>query len=129
MRSKIESRAAWIIVRIQIVIVNLDPELLQSPGGTLIALLLGLHLMARWFWTVATGGKAATRDPARWPKAACRPLREVITVGRVWLQSGGGCSIPGQRGPLTRPLLTRQLLNLRGTWGRWTDMTARQSRN
>jgi hypothetical protein len=29
---KIESRTAWILVRIQIVIANLDPQVLQWPG-------------------------------------------------------------------------------------------------
>jgi hypothetical protein len=48
--SGLESLAARNLVRIQIVIANLDPEVLQWPGGSLIASLLCLGVMARSFW-------------------------------------------------------------------------------
>jgi hypothetical protein len=48
--SGLESLAARNLVRIQIVIANLDPEVLQWPGGSLIAPLLCLGVMARSFW-------------------------------------------------------------------------------
>jgi hypothetical protein len=47
MKTQIESWAAWILVRIQIVTANLDPEILQRPGGIVIALLLWLYAVAR----------------------------------------------------------------------------------
>jgi hypothetical protein len=53
MKTQIESWAAWILVRIQIVTANLDPDVLQWPGGIVIALLLWLYLVARPFWSVA----------------------------------------------------------------------------
>jgi hypothetical protein len=45
--SGLESWAARNLVRFQIVIANLDPEVLQWPGGSLIASLLWLSVMAR----------------------------------------------------------------------------------
>ena len=45
--SGLDSWAARNLVRFQIVIANLDPEVLQWPGGSLIASLLWLSVMAR----------------------------------------------------------------------------------
>jgi hypothetical protein len=59
MKTQIESWAAWILVRIQIVTANLDPEILQWPGGIVIALLLWLYVVARPLWSVGAGGPAA----------------------------------------------------------------------
>jgi hypothetical protein len=59
MKTQIESWAAWILVRIQIVTANLDPEILQWPGGIVIALLLWLYVAARPLWSVGAGGPAA----------------------------------------------------------------------
>jgi hypothetical protein len=59
MKIQIESWAAWILVRIQIVTANLDPEILQWPGGIVIALLLWLYVVARPLWSVGAGGPAA----------------------------------------------------------------------
>ena len=53
MQRLIESWAAWTLVRIQIVTANLDPEVLQWPGGVFVACLLGLH---------ATFARSATRQ-------------------------------------------------------------------
>jgi hypothetical protein len=61
-KSKIQSRSAWILVRIQIVIANLDPEVLQWPGGTLIAPLLWFQVMARPFLGVLTETTGKRRD-------------------------------------------------------------------
>lgn len=49
MKTQIESWAAWVLVRIQIATANLDPEVLQWPGGCVIALLLWLYVVARLF--------------------------------------------------------------------------------
>jgi hypothetical protein len=59
MKTQIESWAAWILVRIQIVTANLDPEILQWPGGIVIALLFWLYVVARPLWSVGAGGPAA----------------------------------------------------------------------
>jgi hypothetical protein len=61
MKTQIALWAAWILVRIQIVTANLDPEVLQWPGGTVIALLLWLYVVARPFWSVGARGPAALR--------------------------------------------------------------------
>jgi len=58
MKTQLESWAAWILVRIQIITANLDPEVLQWPGGSVIALLLWLYVIARPFWSVSAGGPA-----------------------------------------------------------------------
>jgi hypothetical protein len=47
MTRQIESWAAWILVRTQIVIANLDPEVLQWPGGSLVASFLWIYVAAR----------------------------------------------------------------------------------
>ncbi len=47
--SRFESWAARGLVRFQIVTANLDPEVLQWPGGTVIAPLLWLCVRARSF--------------------------------------------------------------------------------
>jgi hypothetical protein len=52
--SRFESWTARNLVRFQIVTANLDPEVLQWPGGSLIAPLLWLCVMARSFWSVGT---------------------------------------------------------------------------
>jgi len=44
MKTQITSWAAWILVRIHIVTATLDPEVLQWPGGIVIALLLWLYV-------------------------------------------------------------------------------------
>jgi hypothetical protein len=58
MKTQIESWAAWGLVRIQIATANLDPEVLQWPGGSVIAVLLWLYVVARPFWSVGAGGPA-----------------------------------------------------------------------
>jgi hypothetical protein len=52
--NRFESWAARNLVRFQIVAANLDPEVLQWPGGSLIASLLWLCMMARSLWWVGT---------------------------------------------------------------------------
>jgi hypothetical protein len=59
MKTQIASWAAWILVRIQIVTTNLDPDVLQWPGGIVIALILWLYVVARPFWSAGAGGRAA----------------------------------------------------------------------
>jgi hypothetical protein len=61
MKTQIASWAAWIFVRIQFVTATLNPEVLQWPGGIVIALLLWLCVVARPFWSVGVGGPAALR--------------------------------------------------------------------
>jgi hypothetical protein len=61
MKTQMASWAAWILVRIQIVTATLEPEVLQWPGGIVIALLLWLYLVARPFWSVGAGGPPALR--------------------------------------------------------------------
>jgi hypothetical protein len=58
MKTQIETWAAWVLVRIQIATANLDPEVLQWPGGSVIALLLWLYVVARPLWSVGAGGPA-----------------------------------------------------------------------
>jgi hypothetical protein len=61
MKTKIESWVAWILVRIQIVTANLDPEVVQWPGGMIVALLLSLYLVTRPFRSAGAGSPAALR--------------------------------------------------------------------
>lgn len=49
------------LVKIQMVTANLDPEVVQWPGGVVIALLLWLYVEARPFWSVGAGGPATLR--------------------------------------------------------------------
>ena len=58
MKTQIESWVAWILVRIQIATANLDPEVLQWPGGSVIAVLLWLYVVARPFCSLGAGGSA-----------------------------------------------------------------------
>ena len=69
--SRVESWAARNLVRFQIVTANLDPEVLQWPGGILIAPLLWLCVMARSFWSVGT----VARLHLRGAQAGSRVLR------------------------------------------------------
>jgi len=59
MKRLVESSAAWILFRIQMVTANFDPEVLQWPSGSLIAAFLWLYVTVRSFWSVGTGGSAA----------------------------------------------------------------------
>jgi hypothetical protein len=52
--SGIKSWTTRNLVRFQVVTANLDPEVLQWPGGSLIAPLLWLCVMVRSFWPVGT---------------------------------------------------------------------------
>jgi hypothetical protein len=61
MKTQIESWVTWILIRFQILSANLNPEVLQWPGGSFIALLLWLYIVTRPFWSVGTGGSAALR--------------------------------------------------------------------
>jgi hypothetical protein len=56
MKRQIKSWAAWILVRIQFMTANFDPEVLQWPGGSFIAVFLSLYATARSFWPAGTGG-------------------------------------------------------------------------
>jgi hypothetical protein len=58
MKTQIESWAALVLVRIRIATANLDPGVLQWPGGSVIALFLWLYVVARPFWSVGAGGPA-----------------------------------------------------------------------
>jgi hypothetical protein len=49
---------AWILVRIQIVTASLDPQVLQWPGGSLIAPFLWLYGTPRLLWLIGTGDAA-----------------------------------------------------------------------
>ena len=59
MKTQIDSLAAWILTRIQNVTANFDPEVLQLPGGSLIASLLWIYVTVRSFSSVGTDGSAA----------------------------------------------------------------------
>jgi len=61
MKTHIESSVVWILVRFQTLSANLNPEVLQWPGGSFIALLLWLYAVIRPFWPIGTGGTAALR--------------------------------------------------------------------
>jgi hypothetical protein len=52
MKGQIESWAEWILVRVQIVVANLDVEVLQWPGGSFIAPCLWLYAVLRSFRSV-----------------------------------------------------------------------------
>lgn len=49
MKEHINSWAAWMLLRIQFTTANFDPEVLQWPGGSLIAFFLSLYATARSF--------------------------------------------------------------------------------
>jgi hypothetical protein len=51
MKRLINSWAAWIFVRIQFMTSNFDLEVLQWPGGSLIAPVLSLCVTVRSFWS------------------------------------------------------------------------------
>ena len=59
MKRQINSRAAWILLRIQFMTANFDLEILQSPGGSLIGSFLWLYMTARSFCSIGTGSSAA----------------------------------------------------------------------
>jgi hypothetical protein len=59
MKTQIDSWAAWILTRIQNATANFDPEVLQLPGGSLIASLLWIYVAARSFSSADTDGSAA----------------------------------------------------------------------
>jgi hypothetical protein len=61
MKTQIESCVTWVLVRFQILSANLNPEVLQWPGGSFIALLLWLYIVTRPFWSAGTAGSAALR--------------------------------------------------------------------
>lgn len=52
MNRQINSWAAWILVRIQLITTTFDPEILQWPGGSLIAPGLWLYVSVRSVWSV-----------------------------------------------------------------------------
>ena len=56
MKTQINSWAAWTLVRIQFVTASFDPEVLQLPGGSLIAFFLSLYVTVRSIWSVGTLG-------------------------------------------------------------------------
>ena len=58
MKGQFNSWAAWILV-------NFDPEVLQWPGGSLIALFLSVYTTARLFWSIGTNGLANVLEAAR----------------------------------------------------------------
>jgi hypothetical protein len=59
MKTQIETWTAWFLVKVQIVNANLDPNVLQWPGGIVIALLLWLYVAARPFWMLGADRPAA----------------------------------------------------------------------
>jgi hypothetical protein len=59
MTNQIEALATSILLRLEFATANLDPEILQWPGGGLIACFLWIYLMAQSFWSVGAGGSAA----------------------------------------------------------------------
>jgi hypothetical protein len=50
MKQQIELGVMWIAARIQIVGANFDPEVLQWPGGSLIAIFLWLYATVTVAW-------------------------------------------------------------------------------
>jgi hypothetical protein len=58
MKGQIKSWMTWILVRIQIVTASLDPQVLQWPGGSLIAPFLWLYGTPRLLWLIGTGDAA-----------------------------------------------------------------------
>lgn len=66
MNRQINSWAAWILVRIQLITAMFDPEILQWPGGSLIAPGLWLYVSVRSVWSVGWArGSMDQRTPAR----------------------------------------------------------------
>jgi hypothetical protein len=61
MTTHIEAVATSILLRLEFATANLDPEILQWPGGGLFACILWIYLMAQSFWSVGVGagGSAA----------------------------------------------------------------------
>lgn len=50
MKTQIEFWTAWILGKIQLVAANFDVEVLQWPGGGLVAPFLWLYVTGRSFW-------------------------------------------------------------------------------
>jgi hypothetical protein len=50
MKQLIESSAAWIAAKLQIVGANFDPGVLQWPGGSLLAILLCVYATLAAVW-------------------------------------------------------------------------------
>jgi hypothetical protein len=63
MKTQIVSWAAWVVVRTQIVTATFDPEVLQGPGGLVIALLLWLYVVVRPFWSVCAERPCLPKGP------------------------------------------------------------------
>jgi hypothetical protein len=61
MKTQISSWATWVFFRIQILSAGLDPDILQWPGGIVIALILWFYAEARPFWSVGAGCSAGLR--------------------------------------------------------------------
>jgi hypothetical protein len=65
MKAQINTWAASIIVRIQFMTADFDTEVLQWPGGTLIALFLWLYVTASSFWSVSPHGSPFLQESAQ----------------------------------------------------------------
>ena len=80
--SRFESWTARNLVRFQIVTANLNLEVLQWPGGSLIAPLLWLCAMARSFWLVGTVARLHLRgshaDPLCIARQSGRQTRQSL---------------------------------------------------
>jgi hypothetical protein len=86
MKTQIESLLAWALVRLQIAAANLDPEVIQWPGGSVIALLLWLYVAARPLCLNARGSKGPRSAlsvqtdrscESAWPPSRERPHRHL----------------------------------------------------
>jgi hypothetical protein len=58
MKNQFQPWAAWIFARIQFASANFDVEVLQWPGGSVIAVVLWIYLTARSLWWVGTAKHA-----------------------------------------------------------------------
>lgn len=65
MKSKIHSWTAWILVRIRFMTANFDFEVLQWPGGSVIAFALSLYVTVRAFWSDGLDGSANRQEAAQ----------------------------------------------------------------
>ena len=65
MKKQINSWAAWILDRIRFMSANFDLEVLQSPGGSLIAFVVSLYVTVWTFCSIGTEGSANLQEAAR----------------------------------------------------------------
>lgn len=65
MKKLIKLWAAWSLVKFQFMTTNFDPEVLQWPGGSLIAFFLWFYATLASFWSLSPDGSVTLQEAAR----------------------------------------------------------------